>query len=214
MGGFAPGARASASANATLDSVVGNRPSPVRKEVGLGGVTFRVTSDGALIGPDGHSVAGGCPAPDTVAAGQFVAGGAPAEPSLRDNAGVGTGAQKNEAVMIGVTDQAAAGGRKPVLRPRATMNASYGPSGVYVLPESCRSTGHDRHAMIMDAAASLASAGGNAFALAGNRDGMRQANRATELPDGDIILTTARPDHDEPRLRVEEKGCSAGRGTP
>ncbi|WP_148300854.1 hypothetical protein [Asaia platycodi] len=49
-GGFAPGARASASANATLDSVVGNRPSPVKKELGLGGVVYRVTPQAVVIG--------------------------------------------------------------------------------------------------------------------------------------------------------------------
>ena len=215
-GGFAPGARASASANATLDSVVGNRPSPVSKEVGLGGMTFKVTPAGTLIGPDGHAVAGGCPAPDTVASGQFVAGGAPAEPALRGSSGVGTGGKKDEAVMIGVTDQAtAASGQKAsrpgTLKPYATMNASFGPSGVYVLPNPCRNTGPDKHTMIMDAAASLASAGGNAFALAGNRTGVRQANRATLQPDGDVVLATDRPDHAEPRLTpAQEQTDEAG----
>ncbi|CDG40925.1 hypothetical protein ASAP_2880 [Asaia bogorensis] len=208
-GGFAPGARASASANGTLDSVVGNRPSPVKAEVGLNGETYRVTPAGTLIGPDGQAVSGGCPAPDNVASGQFVAGGAPSEPALRGSAGAGIGARKDEAVMIGVTDQAAplktarnhderAGNSG--IRPQATMNASFGPAGVYVLPEPCRHHGAGKAAMIHDAAASLASAGGNVFALAGNRDGMRQANRAVALPDGDVLLTTERPDHAEPRL--------------
>lgn len=203
-GGFAPGARASASANATLDSVVGNRPSPVKKELGLGGVVYRVTPQAVVIGPDGQAVSGGCPAPASVTAGQFVAGGAPAEPALNGSAGAGTGASKSETVMIGVSAQRPAGvngaGKSPVLRPAATMNASFGPSGVYVLPDPCRVSGTDKRAMIRDAAATLASAGGNAFALAGNRDGLREANQVTPLADGDIVLTVAQPDHAEPSL--------------
>lgn len=201
-GGFAPGARASASANATLDSVVGNRPSPVKQALGLGGVVYRVTPQAVVIGPDGQAVSGGCPAPASVTAGQFVAGGAPAEPALSGSSGAGTGASKSETVMIGVSDQRPAGaaGASPHLRPAATMNASFGPSGVYVLPIPCRVSGTGKRAMILDAAATLASAGGNAFALAGNRDGMREANQVTTLEDGDIALTVAQPDHAEPSL--------------
>ncbi|NVN42347.1 hypothetical protein HW537_00365 [Asaia siamensis] len=203
-GGFAPGARASASANATLDSVVGNRPSPVKKALGLGGSVYRVTPQAVVIGPDGRAVSGGCPAPSTVTTGQFVAGGAPAEPALSGSAGAGTGATKSETVMIGVSDQRPAGaagaGASPVLRPAATMNASFGPSGVYVLPVPCRISGTDKRAVIHDAAATLASAGGNAFALAGNRDGMREANQVAPLKDGDIELTVGQSDHAEPGL--------------
>ncbi|WP_025885283.1 hypothetical protein [Asaia prunellae] len=203
-GGFSPGARASASANATLDSVVGNRPSPVKKEVSLGGAVYRVTPQATVIGPDGKAISGGCPAPDTLAEGQFVAGGAPAEPALRGNGGAGTNSRKSETVMIGVTDQRPAGvagnGAHVPLKPAATMNASFGPAGVYVLPVPCRQSGSDRQAMINDAAASLASAGGNAFALAGNRDGMKEATQATTLADGDIMLSVAQPDNAAPRL--------------
>lgn len=213
-GGFAPGARASASANATLDSVVGNRPSPVKSEVSLGGAVYRVTPQGAVIGPDGHAVSGGCPSPASLASGQFVAGGAPAEPALSGTAGSGTDSKKSESVMIGVTNQRPAGtpeqGADPSLRPAATMNASFGPAGVYVLPNPCRMTGTDKKARIHDAAAALATAGGNAFALAGNRDGVREATEAHTLDNGDIRLSVAQTDKAEPRLEPSNSGHSGG----
>ncbi|GBQ09501.1 hypothetical protein AA21291_0097 [Swaminathania salitolerans LMG 21291] len=208
MGGFAPGARASASANPTLDSVVGNRPSPVKKQVKLNGAVYRVTPAGTLIGPDGKPVSGGCPAPGSVASGQFVAGGAPAEPALKGVPGAGTGTRKDEAVMIGVTGFPVSHSPASPSVDRATLNASFGPSGVYVMPAPCRATGKGRKALIADAAASLASAGGNVFALAGNREGLRQANEAHRLPDGDVLLGVETPDHAEPRLETAGAGPS------
>ncbi|RUT26314.1 hypothetical protein C0V97_06160 [Asaia sp. W19] len=217
-GGFAPGARASASANATLDSVVGNRPSPVKNEVSLGGITYRVSPQGVVSGPDGKAVAGGCPSPVSVASGQFVAGGAPAEPALLGSHGAGIGAGKSEAVMIGVTKQApriASSNAPPAsgdMRNYATMNASFGPSGVYVLPHPCRISGAGKQAMIADAAASLASAGGNAFALAGNREGVQQVDRATLLPGGDVMLSSDQAAKAAPQLTTnasERQGAPA-----
>ncbi len=189
VAGYSPGARSATTANTMLDSVVGNSHSPIKKQTSITGELYHIAADGTVTAPNGLLVSpGGCQTP-----------GAPRLPvTLKERSPhahyrFGTSLRHGkgfETVSIGVSEQpsiATTNPKAPKTR-RATLNASFGPTGLYILPEPCSRNHPSDRALTLDAAASLASADGNAFTLAGNRSHEIPVNVAQPLPNGDIEL--------------------------
>lgn len=229
LAGYAPGARSTTSANTMLDSVVGTLRSPIRQEANGSGLRYQVSNNGTVTAPDGTIVAPGCSGALIRSLPTAPLSSSPARSSRTHSFRTHSSGNKQgkgfETVMIGVTDQPVPliqvvktpHGLKqkadPVLAPRATLNASFGPAGLYVIIPPCRPATQsgtqpvnqivttppsphtpDRapsatHLLTAEAAGSLAAANGNAFALAGNSSQRREANTAQTLPNGDVLLT-------------------------
>ncbi|MBE1722805.1 hypothetical protein [Bombella apis] len=188
VAGYSPGARSATTANTMLDSVVGNTHSPIKNQTSLTGELYHIAADGTVTAPNGLLVSpGGCQTPGTAHLPTSMKTAVPHTPyrfgTLRHGKGF-------ETVTIGVSTQpdlTTTDPKAPRAR-RATLNASFGPTGLYILPEPCARTGSSDSALTLDAAASLASADGNAFTLAGNRSSEIPVNKAETLPDGDVEL--------------------------
>lgn len=188
VAGYSPGARSATTANTMLDSVVGNTHSPIKKQTSITGEVYRIAADGTVTAPNGLLVSpGGCQTPGTGPLPTSPKKTAPHTPyrfgTLRHGKGF-------ETVTIGVSSQPSltTSGPNTPRTHRATLNASFGPTGLYILPEPCHKTNPSDTALTLDAAASLASADGNAFTLAGNRSNEIPVNTAQLLPNGDVEL--------------------------
>ncbi|MCX8667019.1 hypothetical protein J3T99_05255 [Acetobacteraceae bacterium B3987] len=188
VAGYSPGARSATTANTMLDSVVGNTHSPIKKQTSITGELYHIAADGTVTAPNGLLVSpGGCQTPGTGSLPVASKKTAPLAPyrfgTLRHGKGF-------ETVTIGVSAQPSitTSGPNAPRTHRATLNASFGPTGLYILPEPCHRTNPSDTALTLDAAASLASADGNAFTLAGNRSNEIPVNTAQILPNGDVEL--------------------------
>ncbi|UMM64449.1 hypothetical protein [Aristophania vespae] len=186
--GYAAGARSSTTSNTMLDNVVGNRQSPIKTQTKVTGAHYHITENGNVIAPNGLVVNAGCLRNSD--------GTTPKQGKYRFDF---TAQKKNfETVIIGVSDQPRIsseplGHKDEHTDHRATLNASFGPTNFYVVPRPCINSKLNDRSLTMDAAASLASANGNAFALAGNRDDVIEADTAHILPNGDIELVSTPP---------------------
>ncbi|MXV35547.1 MULTISPECIES: hypothetical protein [unclassified Saccharibacter] len=181
---YSPGARSATTANTMLDSVVGNRHSRIKSQTTATGEIYHVASNGTVTAPNGLIVNPGCQAP--------LNKGAPAS-HAKYRFALGHRGKGFETVVIGVSDQPAPAfdlSDHPHTIRRATLSASFAPTGLYVLPSPCKSASTSDRALTMDAASALASADGNIFTLAGNRAALRDADTARPLPGGDVQLTS------------------------
>lgn len=182
-GNYAASARSMASVSTTLDSVVGSRPSPIAQQFEQASETLTVQPNGVILNKQWQVITPGCPAVPIMAARQHNPGGAPAEPQLKDTSGNKATHQKPEAVRLGLV-QVHTGGS---LQKQILMDASFAPSGLYVAPRACQQGVAPDAAQIRNAAGSLATADGNPFALAGNREGIAQATQG-HTDGSDIVL--------------------------
>lgn len=182
-GNYAASARSMASVSTTLDSVVGSRPSRIAQQFEQASETLTIQPNGVVLNKQGQVITPGCPAVPIMAARQHNPGGVPAEPQLKDTSGNKATQQKPESVRLGLV-QAHAGGS---LQKQVLMDASFAPSGLYVAPRACQQGAAPDAAQIRNAAGSLATADGNPFALAGNREGIAQATQG-HADGADIIL--------------------------
>lgn len=174
--GFAAGARSSTTSNTMLDNVVGNRNSPVKSQTTATGAQYKVTSNGTIIAPNGLIVNSGC----------LRRKNPTLHPDSRYRFTFTPSEKKFETVLIGVSTQ-------PDKTRKATLNASFSPSDIYVVPSPCIGDEKNDRALTMGAAASLASVNGNIFALAGNRNDVIDADTATMMPNGDVQLISTPP---------------------
>ncbi|AOX18904.1 MULTISPECIES: hypothetical protein [Acetobacteraceae] len=171
---YAASARSMASVSPTLVSVVGSRPSRISQQLEASSRTFRIEPGGIVRSDDGQAIPAGCPARPEPLAHQYVAGGVPAEPQLKGHAGNRGSNPRNETVRIGVSRT----GPPSASSSDVLVDASFGPKGVYVSPRPCENGKLSDKARILDTAASLATASGNPFALAGNRSDLAAADKA------------------------------------
>lgn len=181
---YSPGARSSTTANTMLDSVVGNRHSRIKNQTAATGEIYHVASDGTVTAPNGLVVNKICQAPTNKIL---------SSPHSKYRFQLGRHDQGFETVTIGVSTEPAPvydkSKHSPTIR-RATMSASFAPTGLYVLPLPCQIKSSSDRALTMDAASALASADGNIFTLAGNRSTLHDADTANTLPNGDIQLSS------------------------
>lgn len=182
-GNYAASARSMASVSTTLDSVVGSRPSRIAQQFEQGSETLTVQPNGVILNKQGQVITPGCPAVPIMAARQHNPGGAPAEPQLKDTSGNKATHQKPESVRLGLV-QVHTGGS---MQKQILMDASFAPSGLYVAPRACQRGAVPDAAQIRNAAGSLATADGNPFALAGNRENIAQATQG-HADGSDIVL--------------------------
>lgn len=196
---YAPAARSNTSGNTMIDSVVGNRHSPVKSQTTATGDLYHIASDGTVTAPNGLIVNPGCP----------TNGGGPLpEIHSKYRFGFGRRGKGFETVMIGVSEEPARPTSKaaPVAHKtvrRATLNASFGPSNVFVVPHPCAYQNASDTTLTTDAASALAAADGNAFTLAGNRDTVEDIDTARPYLNGDVELVSTPP-----------SGPSSGRVAP
>lgn len=182
--GYSPGARSATTANTMLDSVVGNRHSLIKTQTSATGEIYHVASDGTITAPNGLVVNNTCQAP----ANKILSSSHSKYRFVLNQNDKGF-----ETVTIGVSTEPTPAyntSKHPPKIRRATMSASFAPSGLYVLPLPCQNKSSSDRALTMDAASALASADGNIFTLAGNRSTLHDADTALTLPDGDIQLSS------------------------
>ncbi|MXV43884.1 hypothetical protein GS501_02305 [Saccharibacter sp. 17.LH.SD] len=189
VAGYSPGARSTTSANTMIDSVVGNSHSPIKNQTSATGELYIVASDGTITAPNGLIVNPGCSK-----------NGPHSGPTIHSKYRIGLKRRGKdfETVTIGVSDQPREAflpedKNHPTIR-RATLSASFAPTGLYVLPLPCAHAGTSDHALTMSAASALAAADGNIFSLAGNRAVINNVDTAHPLPNGDIQLTSSSTD--------------------
>jgi filamentous hemagglutinin family protein len=202
-GGFSIGAGGSVTFNngagATLNRVTGGNLSSIAGELDATGSVFLINPNGVVVRAGGKVVTGGSFVASTrdVADSQFMAGGT--LDFAGDSAGVVTNlgeimSRNGDVVLIG---QAAANGGL-VSAPHGTaalaagnrvlLSDAAGPAGIYVAADAGAGGNVTNTGVIKAAAAALASAGGNVYALAGNRGGLVQAS-GTEKIAGQVWLT-------------------------
>ena len=186
-------------AGATLNRVTGDSLSQISGQLAATGSVFLINPNGIVVGPGGKVVTGGSFVASTrdVANDQFMAGG------TLNFAGTSSGGVSNagsivsqggDVVLIGATagntGRIAAANGTAVLAAgnQVVLSAASGPAGVYVVPDATASGDVSNSGRIKAAGAELASAGGNVYALAGNRRGLVQATGAQTV-NGQVWLT-------------------------
>jgi filamentous hemagglutinin family protein len=184
---------------ATLNRVTGGSLSQIEGQLGATGSVYLINPSGVVIGPGGAVVTGGSFVASTrdVSDDSFMIGGP------LTFAGTGAGgvsnagsivAQGGDVVLIGAmasnTGTMAARNGTAALASgnQVVLSAASGPAGVYVVPDTSATGNVSNSGRIRAAAAELASAGGNVYALAGNRGGLIQATGAKTIA-GQVWLT-------------------------
>jgi filamentous hemagglutinin family protein len=202
-GGFSIGAGGIVTFNngggVTLNRVTGGGISSIAGELDATGSVFLVNPNGVVVQPGGKIVTNGSfvAATRDVADSAFMAGGtlAFAGHSAGTVANLGEIVSRNgDVVLIG----AAATNKGVVSAPNGTaalaagdqvlMSDAGGPAGIYVAPDAAASGNVTNAGVIKAAAAALASAGGNVYALAGNRGGLIAATGTKKIA-GQVWLT-------------------------
>ncbi len=190
VAGYSPGARSATTANTMLDSVVGNSYSPVKKQTAATGDLYHISSDGTITAPNGLLISTGLGQASNQARLSSSQHAAPVHSQYRF--GLTRRGKGFETVIIGVSEQptlTTSVHDAPTAR-CATLNASFAPSNIYVIPGGCAHTGKSDRALTLDAATELANADGNIFTLAGNRSAEHYITDAHFLPNGDVELTS------------------------
>jgi len=184
---------------ATLNRVTGGNLSTIAGELGATGSVYLINPNGVVVGPDGKVLTGGSFVASTrdVPNGQFMAGGTLTFSGTSNGAVTNAGSitsQNGDVVLIGQAASnsgaisapngaaALAAGNQVLLR------SASGPAGIYVAPDVTATGDASNSGTIKAAAAALASAGGNVYALAGNRGGLIQATGSQTIA-GQVWLT-------------------------
>jgi filamentous hemagglutinin family protein len=186
-------------AGATLNRVTGGSLSRIAGQLDATGSVFLINPNGIIVQAGGKVVTGGSFVASTrdVTNSAFMAGGA------LDFAGNSTGTVTNlgeitsrngNVVLIG----AAATNDGSIAAPHGTaalaagsqvlLSDAAGPAGIYVAPDAAATGSVANAGAIKAAAAALTSAGGNVYALAGNRSGIIAAT-GTKKIGGQVWLT-------------------------
>jgi len=184
---------------ATLNRVTGGNLSSIAGQLSATGSVYLVNPNGVVVGPGGQVLTGGSFVASTrdVPNDQFMAGGtltfSGSSNGTVSNAGSIT-AKNGDVVLIGAAASnsgaisapngtaALAAGKQVLLAPAG------GPAGIYVAPDTSAAGDASNSGTIRAAAAMLASAGGNVYALAGNRSGLIAATGAKTIA-GQVWLT-------------------------
>ncbi|GAB6855877.1 hypothetical protein JCM15831A_29010 [Asaia astilbis] len=184
---------------ATLNQVTGAQMSELQGHLGATGSLYLINPNGVVIGPKGSVATGG----SFVASTRDASDSAFMQGKSLTLSGTSSGTVKNEGritstngnvVLVGQsvsnsgTVSAANGTVALAAGNRVILSEAEGPDGIYVETDATAkgdvtNTGH-----IQAAAARLAAAGGNVYALAGNRDGLIQAT-GTSSVNGQVWLT-------------------------
>jgi len=182
---------------ATLNKVTAGSLSTIAGRLTATGSVYLINPNGVVLGPGSKVVTGGSFVASTrdVADSQFMAGGAQTFSGGSTGAVINDGAvvsQNGNVVLIGhaVTN----GGRVDAAKGKATLASgntviladASGPSGVYIAKGKSGDT--TNAGQVRAAAVELAAAGGNVYALAGNRKGLVSAT-GTKTIDGQLWLT-------------------------
>jgi len=184
---------------ATLNRVTGGSLSTIAGRLTATGSVYLINPNGVVVGAGGKVVTGGSFVASTrdVTDSQFMAGGTQTFAGGSNGAVVNDGAvvsRDGNVVLIGhaVTNggsiDAARGTAALAAGNRVMMTEAAGPGGVYVAKSKSGDTTND--GQVRAAAVALASAGGNVYALAGNRTGLISAT-GTKTVDGQVWLTAS-----------------------
>jgi filamentous hemagglutinin family protein len=184
-------------AGATLNKVTGGNLSTIAGQLKATGSVYLINQSGVVIGPGGKVVTGRTFVASTrdTGNGQFMAGGAESFNGSSNGTVVNDGAvvsQAGSVVLVGHavtsngTIDAAKGTAALIAGNHILMTEASGPAGVYVAADKSGDATND--GQVRAAAVELASAGGNVYALAGNRSGLIQAT-GTKTVDGQVWLT-------------------------
>jgi filamentous hemagglutinin family protein len=183
---------------ATLNRVTGGSLSAIEGKLNATGSVYLINPNGVVIGPNGSVAAGGSFVASTrdISNSQFMAGGSLAFSGTSAGTVVNEGkivSENGDVVLIGaaVTNsgsiRAANGTAALAAGSKVVLSAEDGPAGVYVVPDEGSKGDATNTGRIKAAAADLTSAGGNVYALAGNRTGLIQAT-GTKNIDGQVWL--------------------------
>ena len=201
--GFSVGAGGTVQFNngsgATLNRVAGSNMSQIDGKVSATGSVYLINPNGVVIGPGGRVVTGGSFVASTrdIADSQFLAGGALTASGTSGGAVNNAGhivSQGGDVVLIGAsvgnTGNIAAPNGTAALTAgnRVVLTSATGPSGISVAADVNATGDASNSGRIKAAAVALRSAGGNVYALAGNRSGLVQAT-GTKTIDGQVWLT-------------------------
>ena len=182
---------------ATLNRVTGGRLSTIAGDIAATGSVYLINRNGVVVDAGGKIVTGGNFVASTRDMGnsQFMAGTAQTFTGSSTGAVVNDGmivSQDGSVALIGhaVTNvgtiDAAKGTASLSAGNRVVLSDASGPDGIYVAAGASGDVTNSGR--IKAAAAALASAGGNVYALAGNRAGLIQAT-GTKTVDGQVWLT-------------------------
>jgi filamentous hemagglutinin family protein len=184
---------------ATLNRVTGANLSTIAGRLNATGSVYLVNPNGVVVGPGGRVLTGGSFVASTrdVPNSQFMSGGTLTfsgtssgtvtnQGSIRSQDGdvvlIGAAASNAGAIAAPNGTAALAAGSRVLLRPEN------GPAGIYVVPDLAAKGDATNTGTIRAAAALLSSAGGNVYALAGNRAGLIQATGSKTIA-GQVWLT-------------------------
>jgi len=181
---------------ATLNRVTGGSLSTIAGRLNATGSVYLINQNGVVVAPGGKVVTGGSFVASTrdTSDSQFMAGGNQYFGGTSGGTVVNDGAvvaQNGSVVLIGhaVTNSgtidAAKGTAALASGNRVLMTEATGPDRVYVAGKGGDTTNDGQ---VRAAAVELAAAGGNVYALAGNRTGLIRAT-ATKIVDGQVWLT-------------------------
>ncbi len=184
---------------ATLNRVTGGNLSTIAGQLDATGSVYFVNPNGVVVGPGGQVLTGGSFVASTrdVPNAAFMAGGtltfSGTSGGMVGNGGSIT-SQNGDVVLIG----AAVGNAGTIAAPKGTAALAAGnqvllapvggPAGISVAPDVGAKGDVINAGTIRAAAAMLAAAGGNVYALAGNRGGLIQAT-GTKTIAGEVWLT-------------------------
>lgn len=201
--GFSVGAGATVQFNngsgATLNRVAGGNISQIDGKLSATGSVYLINPSGVVVGPGGRVVAGGNFVASTrdIPDNQFLAGGALTASGTSAGTVSNAGrivSQGGDVVLIGAsasntgTIAAPNGTAALAAGNRVVLTSATGPSGISVAADVNAQGDASNSGRIKAAAVALASAGGNVYALAGNRSGLVQAT-GTKTVDGQVWLT-------------------------
>ncbi|MDN7350012.1 beta strand repeat-containing protein [Acetobacter senegalensis] len=203
--GFSIGAGNSVQFNngsgATMNRVTGGQMSQIDGHLGATGSVFLINPNGIVVGPGGQVVTNGSFVASTrdIDNAQFMRGGAMTASGHSAGAVVNKGtikSQNGNVVLVGQSvenDGVIVTGHRTaamIAADSVVLSENGGPSGIYV---AAGSSGHGdvtNTGRIQAAAAELASAHGNVYALGGNHTGAIQANGTKEV-NGEVYLTAS-----------------------
>ena len=184
---------------ATLNRVTGGNLSQIQGQLSATGSVYLINPAGVVVGPNGRVATGGSFVASTrdVTNSQFMAGGSQTLSGTSSGTVSNAGqivSQGGDVVLIGEAATNTGGISAPhgtaalAAGTTVVLSAASGPGGIYVAPDPGAKGDATNSGRIKAAAAELASAGGNVYALSGNRAGLIQAT-GTKTIDGQVWLT-------------------------
>ncbi len=193
---------------ATLNRVTGGNLSTIAGQLGATGSVYLINPNGVVVGPGGQVLTGGSFVASTrdVPNAQFMSGGTLTFSGTSNGTVTNQGSitsQNGDVVLIGQ----AASNSGMISAPNGTaalaagnqvlLSPENGPAGIYVTPDTTATGDASNSGTIKAAAAALAAAGGNVYALAGNTGGLIQATGSQNIagqvwlsaPNGTVNVT-------------------------